>query len=77
MPFCGSNICVVTLLGTTREQYHQPVPVLAKIDPITRTKINPVLIDAGTNTFHIGQDTLLHPMDCCRHLDRSGHIQEL
>ncbi len=33
--------------GATREQYHHPIHVLAKVDPIARAKINPVLIDAG------------------------------
>jgi len=75
--FCGGNIRILALLGTTREQYHQPIPVLAKVDPIARTKINPVLIDAGTHTFHVREVTLLHPMDGCRHLDRSGHIQAI
>ena len=65
MPFCGGNICVLALLGTTREQYHQPISILAKIDS--------VLIDAGTNTFHIREVALLHPMDGFRH--RSAHFQ--
>jgi len=67
----------MALLGTTREQYHQPVPVLAKVDSIARTEINPELIDACTHTFHIREVTLFHPMDGCRHLDCSGYIQTI
>jgi hypothetical protein len=37
--------------GATREQYHQPVPVLTKIDPITGTEINTQLLEAGTRGF--------------------------
>ncbi len=44
-------------------------------DSIAKAKINPVLMDAGTDTFHVREITLLHPMDCCRHLDHSGDIQ--
>jgi hypothetical protein len=75
--FPGSDIGVLPLLGTAREQYNQPVTVLAKIDPITVTEIYPELIDAGTYTFHIRGVALLHPMDGCRYLDRSGHIQTI
>ena len=75
--FRGSNIGVLPLLGTAREQYHQPVPVLAKIDPVTGAEINPELLDAGTHTFHRREVTLLHPVDDCRRLDRSGHIQTI
>ena len=77
MPFRGSNICILALLGTTRQQYHQPVPVLTEVDPIARAKISPVFINADTNTFHVREITLLHPMDGCRHLDRSGYIQTI
>ena len=77
VPFCGSNVCVPALLGSTREHYHQPVPILAKIDPTARTKIDSVLIDADTHTLHVGEVTLLHSMDCRRRLDRSGHIQTI
>ena len=77
MPFRGSNICILALLGATRQQYHQPAPVLAEVDPIARAKINPVLINAGANTFHVREMTLLHPMDGCRHLSRSGYIQTI
>ncbi len=52
-------------------------PHPCQVDPITRTKINPVLIDAGTDTFHVREVTLLHPMDRCRHLDRSGDVQAI
>lgn len=75
MPFCSSDICILALLDTTREQYHQLVPVLAKINSITRTRVNPVFINAGANTFHIREVSLLHPMDCRYHLDRSSHVQ--
>jgi hypothetical protein len=77
MPFRGSNICILALLGSTRQQYHQPVPVLAKIDPITGAEINPELIDAGTHTFHVREVALPHPMNGCRHLDSIGHIQAI
>ena len=60
----------------SRQQYHQPLPVLAKVDPIARAKINPVLINAGTNTFHVREITLLRPMDGCRHLDRRLHSDD-
>ena len=75
MPFRGSNNCILALLCAAREKYHQPVPVLAEVDPIAKAKINPVLINAGTNTFHVREITLLHPMDCHPHFDRRGHIQ--
>ena len=52
MPFRGSDIRILALLGATHEQYHQPIPALTKVDLIPKTKINPVFIDAGTNTFH-------------------------
>jgi hypothetical protein len=39
------------LLGATRQQYYQPLPVLAEVDPIARAKINPVPINAGTTPF--------------------------
>ena len=59
MHFRGSNICILALLGATREQYHQPVPVLAEVDPIARTKIDSVLVGAGTHTFQQREVTLL------------------
>jgi hypothetical protein len=45
------QICILALLAAIRQQYHQPVRVLAEVDPITRAKINPVLINAGINTL--------------------------
>jgi len=51
MPYGGSNIFNLALLGATREQYHQSFSVLAKIDPISGTEINPKLIDAGAALF--------------------------
>jgi len=41
---------------------------------VSGSKINPELVDAGTHTREI---TLPHPMDGCRHLNRSGHIQTI
>jgi len=77
MPFCSRNIRILALLAAAREQYHQPVAVLAEVNPVPRTKINPVLIDAGTDTFNIRKVTLHHPMDRCRHLDRRGYVQTI
>jgi hypothetical protein len=52
-------------------------PVLAEVNPIARTEINPVLIDTGSHTLYIREVTLLHPMGRCGHLDRSGCIQAI
>ena len=77
MPFCDSNIGVPAFLATAHVQYHLSAPVLTKVNPLVRTEINTELIDTGTNTFHVREVTLLHPMDGCRYLDRSGHIQTI
>ena len=75
---CANNLSRQQYLhpGATRQQYHQPVSVLAEVDPIARVN-NPVLINAGANTFHVREITLFQPMNCRRHLDRGSHIQTI
>jgi hypothetical protein len=36
------NVVLLTLLGATRQQDHQPFAVFSKINPVTGTKINAI-----------------------------------
>jgi len=45
------NVGILSLLRSTAEQNHYPLAVFAKINSITRPKIQPQFIDPGTYTF--------------------------
>lgn len=59
--FRGRDILPLTLFCVSAKQNYQGGAVLAKIDPVTRSEIDLLLKDTGTNAFDIREISLLHP----------------
>ena len=38
---------------TAPKEDHQPLAIFPEVNPVTRTKINPVLVNASSNAFRI------------------------
>jgi hypothetical protein len=51
LAFKPLHIRILALLGAARKQCYQPVALLTEQNSVPPTKINPVPIDAGTDTF--------------------------
>src|SRR5579883_2395709 len=73
LPLCPSSFLVVLPPGercrdvrllaffrTAAEKYHEPLAILSEVDAVTRTKINPVLVNASPNPLCIRKIPLLH-----------------
>jgi len=54
------DICLLTLLGTSAKQNHQPLPVLAKINSIARPKIQSQFRDPGAHGLRRREVAILH-----------------
>jgi len=68
-PALASHLDIPPLpfLRSTTDQNHETPAILAEIDPQPWTEVDPVFIDAGTNTFNIREVALLKARQRYRH----------
>ena len=69
------NVFLLTFFCSAANQDYKPVPIFAKVNSVTWTKINPVLVNTRSNAFGVGQIALLHARQSSRHLGRCFSVQ--
>ena len=57
------DVCLLPFFGASAKQDDQPLPILAKLNPISRPKIQPQFRNPGTCTFCHREVTLLQAQD--------------
>ena len=69
------NVFLLTFFCSAANQDYKPVPIFAKVNSVTWTKINPVLVNTRSNAFGVGQIALLHARQSSRDLGRRLSVQ--
>jgi hypothetical protein len=55
------DIFLLALFRPASNQDHESVTIFPEVNPIARTKINPILVDTTSNSLGVGKIALLHP----------------
>jgi hypothetical protein len=69
------DVFLLTFFRSAANQDYKPVPVFAEVNPVAWTKINPVLVNTGSNALGVGQIALLDARQSSRHLGRRFSVQ--
>ncbi len=72
---CGVDIVLLALLSAAAEQNDQPPAILAEINPVGRTKIDPQFEHAGTDALDVRDIAQGQPGQSCRHLGGGLRVQ--
>jgi hypothetical protein len=51
---------LLAFFRSAAKEDHEPLAVFAEVNPLARTKINPVLVDTSPNALGIRKIALLH-----------------
>lgn len=65
------DVRILSLLRTTGQQDHQPVAVPAKIEPVSRSPVQPIFLHPAANGFDVRDVAEAQPLDRDRHLGGS------
>src|SRR5690348_4794415 len=57
---CCRDVRLLALFRAAAEKYHEPLAILPEVDAVTRTKINPVFVNASPNALRVRKIPLLH-----------------
>lgn len=73
----GFDILPLTFLRPATDKDDEAISILAEVNPITRAKINPELVNAGPDTLGVRQVSLLDARQSRCDLDRRFHGQTI
>jgi hypothetical protein len=62
------DILLLTFFPSAANKDYNPVAIFAEVNPVARTKDNPVLMNTGPDTLGVGQIALLDARQSRRHL---------
>ena len=71
------NVAVLVLLRPAAQQNHDSVAVLAEVDSISRSEIDAVLEDAGTDALHVREVAQLQSSSGVCHFRSCGGVERL
>ena len=69
------DILLLAFFRSAANKDYKAVAIFAEVDPVARTKINPVLINTGPDALGVGQIALLDARQSSRHLGCRFSIQ--
>src|SRR5215472_4549821 len=64
----GFDVLLLALFRSAAEQNNETLPVLAKIDSVSLSEIDPVFEHSGTDAFHVREIARRRPRQCRCHL---------
>src|SRR5579859_7349775 len=74
---CSSDVFLLTFFRSAANKDHKPVAIFAEVNPVARTKINPVLINTSSNALGVRKIALLNACQSSRHLGRRFSVQTI